>query len=387
MDSLTLVATSTFGLEAVVARELTALGYTEQTVQDGRVVFTADPRAIPRTNLWLRSADRVLIQMASFEATDFDVLFETTKALPWEQWLSVDSKFPVTGKSVRSKLQNTPTCQKIVKKAIAERLKSVYNRHWFEETGQEYKIDISLAKDRATLSIDTSGPGLHKRGYRDKGGPAPLKETLAAALIQLTFWKPGRPFVDPFCGTGTLPIEAAMIGCNLAPGLNRSFDSETWPQIPRGLWQEARAEARDLRRSSIPLSAVGSDIDPKMVKAATHNARMAGVGANVQFFHRDFADVELQLDYGCIVCNPPYGERLSDKPTVDELYREMGRRLGPLETWSKYVLTPQSNFERLFGRPADRRRKLYNGRIECTYYQYHGRRPPGEADPTDAAEL
>lgn len=383
MSSLTLIATSTFGLESVVARELSALGYDEQQTFDGKVAFEADLRDIPRTNLWLRSADRVLVQMARFEAKDFDTLFETTKALPWEQWLAVDAKFPVTGKSVRSQLQSTPACQKAVKKAIVERLKKVYVRHWFEETGPQYQVDVHLLGDVATISIDTTGPGLHKRGYREKQGPAPLKETLAAGLIQLSFWEPGRPFVDPFCGTGTLPIEAALIGCNIAPGLNRSFDSEDWPQLPRGLWQEARAEARDLRKASMSLPAVGSDIDGRMVSAATRNARAAGVAANVQFFKRDFADVELQRDYGCIVCNPPYGGRLGELAEVDELYREMGRRLGPLDTWSKYILTPNSQFEKLYGRPADRRRKLYNGRIECTYYQYHGRRPPVE-DETEA---
>lgn len=384
MDNLTLIATTVFGMEAVVARELEAMGYRGLFVQDGKVIFTGGVADIARTNLWLRSADRVLVRMGFFEAKDFDALFEQTKALPWEDFLSIDSRFPVSGNSVRSQLHSTPHCQSVVKKAIVERLKKSYQRHWFEETGTQYQIDVTITNDQATLSIDTSGPGLHKRGYRDKQGPAPIKETLAAGLLQLSYWNAGRPFLDPFCGSGTIPIEAAMIGCNIAPGLNRSFDAEDWVQIPRKIWKEARTEALDSRKKSMGFPAVGSDRDWKMVAMSEHHAKQAGVAANVQFHKRDFEDIEIEQEYGCIVTNPPYGERLGEMAEVEELYREMGRRLSGMETWSIYVFTAHKYFERLFGRPADRRRKLYNGTIECHYYQYYGKRPP-KSDESEGA--
>lgn len=380
MDTLTLIATSTFGLESVVARELEQLGYENPRVEDGKVRFQGTVRDIARCNLWLRSSDRVVIEMDCFEATDFDVLFERTKDIPWEEWIAVDAKFPVTGKSVHSKLSATPSCQKTVKKAIVERLRKTYNRHWFEETGAEYKVDIHLFKDTASITLDTSGPGLHKRGYRDLQGLAPIKETLAAGMLLLSFWKPGRPFMDPFCGTGTIPIEAAMIGLNMAPGINRSFVCEDWPQIPRGLWKDVRAEASDLRRSTLSVPIVGSDIDRKTCKKAERHVRLAGVSGSVQILHRAFEDIEIERDYGVIVTNPPYAERIGTAPEVDELYREMGRTLAHLKTWSIYVLTSNQEFEKLYGEEADRRRKLYNGRIPCTYFQYVGEKPPEEGE-------
>lgn len=378
MNTLNLIATSTFGLEAVVARELEQLGYQNPRVEDGKVRFQGTVRDIARCNLWLRSADRVVIEMACFEAPDFDALFDQTKEIPWEEWISIDAKFPVTGKSVHSKLTATPSCQKTVKKAIVERLRKTHNRHWFEETGAEYKVDLHLYKDVACITLDTSGPGLHKRGYRDLQGIAPIKETLAAGMLLLSFWKPGRPFIDPFCGTGTIPIEAAMIGLNMAPGINRSFVSEDWPQIPRGLWKDVHAEANDLRKRTLSVPVIGCDIDRKTCKKAEHHLREAGVSGSIQIFHRAFEDIEIERDYGVMVTNPPYAERMGTAQEVDELYREMGRTLAHLKTWSIYVLTSNQEFEKLYGKEADRRRKLYNGRIACTYYQYVGERPPGE---------
>ena len=292
MNILNLIATSTFGLEAVVARELEQLGYENPRVEDGKVRFQGTVRDIARCNLWLRSSDRVVIEMDCFEAADFDTLFDRTKELPWEEWISVDAKFPVTGKSVHSQLSATPSVQKTVKKAIVERLRKTHNRHWFEETGAEYKVDIHLFKDTASITLDTSGPGLHKRGYRDLQGIAPIKETLAAGMLLLSFWKPGRPFIDPFCGTGTIPIEAAMIGLNMAPGINRSFVSEDWPQIPRGLWKDVRAEANDLRQRSLPVPLIGCDIDRKVCRKAEHHIRQA-------FYDSSFAFPPAQLE-GCV---------------------------------------------------------------------------------------
>jgi putative N6-adenine-specific DNA methylase len=383
MNTLTLIATSTFGLESVVARELEQLGYQNPRVEDGKVRFEGTVRDIARCNLWLRSSDRVVIEMDCFEVTDFDELFERTKAIPWEEWIAVDAKFPVTGKSVHSQLSATPSCQKTVKKAIVERLRKTHNRHWFEETGAEYKVDIHLFKDTASITLDTSGPGLHKRGYRDLQGLAPIKETLAAGMLLLSFWKPGRPFIDPFCGTGTIPIEAAMIGLNMAPGINRSFVCEDWPQIPRGLWKDVRAEANDLRQRALSLPVIGCDIDRKVCRKAERHVRQAGVAGSVQIIHRAFEDIEIERDYGVIVTNPPYAERIGTAPEVDELYREMGRTLAHLKTWSIYVLTSNQEFEKLYGKEADRRRKLYNGRIPCTYFQYIGEKPPEEGDDVE----
>lgn len=387
MDTLTLIATTTFGLEAVAARELQALGYDDVRVEDGKVRFTGTQRDIARTNLWLRSADRVVVELACFETTDFDDLFERVKSLPWEEWIAVDAKFPVTGKSVHSQLHHTPTCQKTVKKGIVERLRKFHNRHWFEETGAEYKVNIHMYQDTASITLDTSGPGLHKRGYRDFQGIAPIKETLAAGMLLLSFWKPGRPFIDPFCGSGTIPIEAAMIGTNTAPGLNRSFVSEDWTQLPREVWKDVRDEAKDLQNRKLSIPILGCDIDKRSVKQAKRNVFQAGMTDLVQIVHRPFEDIELERDYGVIVTNPPYAERIGTNAEVDELYREMGRTLGHLKTWSIYVITTNQDFEKLYGKEATRRRKLYNGRLQCTYYQYVGDRPPGEMLDDEPAPL
>ena len=370
-----LIATAGFGLEAVVARELKDLGYERQTVADGRITFSADLEAVCRTNLWLRTADRVLLKVGSFEARDFGALFDQTAALDWARWIPVDGQFPVRGKSVRSQLHSVRDCQAIVKKAIVEKLKQTHRAAWFAERGALFAVEVSLLKDCVTLCIDTTGPGLHKRGYRTLVGPAPIKETLAAALVQLSYWNRGRPFLDPFCGTGTIPIEAALLGRNMAPGLGRAFAAEDWPAIPRKLWNEARTAARDAIRRAEKLSIVGSDIDETSLSMARRHARQAGVEGDTRFECRRFNEITSENQYGCLICNPPYGERSGDVADAEELARQAATVFRRFDTWSIYVLSALANFERLCDRHADRRRKLYNGRIACTYYQFHGPRP------------
>ncbi|WP_409176152.1 class I SAM-dependent RNA methyltransferase [Brevibacillus fortis] len=376
MQKVELIATATFGLESVVAEEVKALGYGPVQVENGKVTFTADISAIPRTNLWLRTADRVRLKIGEFKATTFDELFEQTKALPWADWITEDGTFPVEGKSVKSTLFSVPDCQAIVKKAVVESLKKTYNREWFDEQGPLYKIEVALLKDVATLTIDTSGPGLHKRGYRELIGQAPLKETMAAAMIMLSRWKPDRVFMDPFCGSGTLPIEAALIGQNIAPGMNREFVSETWPIIPKTAWREARAETHDLARYDQKLEIIGTDLDDEILKIARHNATEAGVDDLIHFQRMDVRDVRTKRKYGYLICNPPYGERLGEWKQVAKMYGEMGKTFAAMDTWSFYIITSDEQFEEHFGRTASKKRKLYNGNIKVDYYQFFGPRPP-----------
>jgi len=373
---MNLIATSTFGLEAVVARELEALGYSPRIVSSGRIAFDADAPAIFRANTWLRCADRVLIEMGSFEATDFGELFDRTFDLPWERWVAPDAAFPVKGRSVKSQLSSVPACQKICKKAVVERLKKAHGAETLAETGPPCVIEVALLNDLATLTIDTTGPGLNKRGYRAKVGKAPLKETLSAAMVQLSFWKPERPLMDPFCGGGTICIEAALIGRNIAPGVSRTFAAGDWPTIDKSLIRAATEEARDLAQPSEKLEILGTDIDPEQVDLALFHAAEAGVADAVSFMVRPFSRLSSDLDYGCLFCNPPYAERIGEKAGVEAIYRSMPDVLRRLSTWSHYVLTSFPGFESIVGQTADRRRKLYNGRIECTYYQFHGPRPP-----------
>jgi len=379
-----LIATATFGLEAVVARELKDLGY-DVNIKDSKVEFKGDAQAICRTNLWLRSADRVLVKMGEFEALTFDELFEKTKALPWEDILPEDSCFPVLGKSIKSTLFSISDCQAIVKKAIVERLKTKYKKSWFEENGPKYTIEVGLLKDIATLTIDTSGMGLHKRGYRGLTSAAPLKETLAAALVQLSFWNPERPLLDPFCGTGTILIEAALIGLNIAPGLKRKFDSMLWPLVPQKVWTSAVDEAYDSIKNS-DFRLIGHDIDEKVLEIARISAMKAGVDKNIDFHKLPVSQLSSKRKYGCIICNPPYGERMGEIVAAEKLYRVMGEVFSKLDTWSFYVLTSNENFERLFGRKSDRKRKLYNGRIKVDYYQFHGVRPPKRHNNLEMSE-
>lgn len=379
MSGLQLAATAAFGLEAVVARELRNLGFEDLEIENGRVLFAADISGIPKANLWLRSADRVQLILGEFSALSFDELFEKTKALPWEDWITVDGEFPVQGKSVKSKLFSVSDCQAIVKKAIVERLKKKYRVEWFQESGPLFPVQVALLKDKATLTIDTSGAGLHKRGYREEAGEAPIKETLAAALVQLSHWQPQRLLVDPFCGSGTILVEAAMIGDNIAPGLTRRFASEDWPTLEKELWQKARSEASEAIADN-PMLLQGSDIDGRVIALARRNADNAGVGDKIHFQQKPLSEVRSSRKYGCVICNPPYGERLEDAKKVHVLHEEMGKIFLPWDTWSIYVITSDPDFERYYGRRADKKRKLYNGRIKCDYYQFIGPPPPRKED-------
>ncbi|MFD2445807.1 class I SAM-dependent RNA methyltransferase [Bacillus sp. CGMCC 1.16607] len=376
MTKYKLIATAAMGLEALVAKEVRALGY-DCEVDNGKIIFEGDEKAIARCNMWLRTADRIKVVIGEFKATTFDELFEKTKALPWERYLPEDAEFPVTGKSVKSQLFSVSDCQAIVKKAIVERMKKHYKRNtWFEENGALFKIEVALLKDVATITLDTSGKGLHKRGYRTDQGEAPLKETLAAALIMLTNWYPDKPFIDPFCGSGTIPIEAALIGQNIAPGFNRDFVSEGWNWISKQTWNDVRLEAEDLAKYDQPLEIFGSDIDHRMVKIAEENAFEAGLGDLVRFKQMQVRDISTNLQYGVIVGNPPYGERIGEKSAVETMYKEMGKAFTKLDTWSVYILTSNENFEQLYGKPATKKRKLFNGFIRTDLYQYWGPRPP-----------
>lgn len=376
MGKYQIIATAAMGLEALVAKEVRALGY-ECEVENGKVIFEGDEGAIARANLWLRTADRIKIKVGEFKAYTFDELFEKTKALPWEKYIPEDAEFPVIGKSVKSKLFSVSDCQAIVKKAVVESLKQHYKRNgWFEETGALYRIEVALLKDVATITIDASGHGLHKRGYRIDQGEAPLKETLAAALVMLTNWAPDRPFIDPFCGSGTIPIEAAMIGQNIAPGFNREFVSEGWGWIPEKVWDNARIEAEDLANYDQPIDITGTDIDHRMVNIATENAFEAGFGDLISFKQMQVKDITTKKEYGVIVGNPPYGERLGDKKAVEHMYKEMGQAFEKLDTWSVYIMTSNEQFEQFYGKPATKKRKLFNGFIRTDLYQYWGKKPP-----------
>lgn len=387
MNEIEIIATSTFGLEAVVADELRKLGYENLKVENGKVTFTAGLDAVCRCNLWLRTADRVRIKIGEFRAETFDDLFEQTKALPWADWIPVDGNFPVTGKSVKSKLFSVSDCQAIVKKAVVEKMKLKHHVSWFEENGPQFPIEISLLNDLATLTIDSSGPGLHKRGYRKAGSLAPLKETLAAALILLSRWRPDTELIDPFCGSGTIPIEAALIGQNIAPGMNRNFISEQWPVIAREYWRQARKETHDLACFDTPLHIRGTDIDESVLRIARQNEEEAGLEGQIHFQRMPVSELSSSKKYGKIICNPPYGERLGKNQEITSLYREMGRVFAKLDTWSFYILTSHNDFERLFGKIASKKRKLYNGDIKVDYYQFFGPKPPRKLTlTTDGAD-
>jgi putative N6-adenine-specific DNA methylase len=374
MSNYKLVATSAMGLESIVADEVKELGFQTQT-ENGKIFFEGDETAIAKTNMWLRVADRVRIIVGEFKATTFDELFEQTKSLPWEQYLPVDAKFPVAGKSVKSTLYSTPDCQAIVKKAIVERLKSAYNRVGFlDETGPLFKLEVSILKDKVTLTIDSSGAGLHKRGYRVGQGDAPLKETMAAALVKLTRWNPDRPFVDPFCGSGTIAIEAAMIGQQIAPGYNRDFSSEEWPWIDQAIWDRVREEAEDIAKYDQPLDITGFDVDPKMIKIAQQNAVEAGFMDLIKFEQRDVKDLTVEGLNGVLVGNPPYGERLGEIEEAEELARVIGHIMDRYPSWSVYMLSSLENFETMYGKKATKKRKLFNGFIRTDFYQYWGQR-------------
>lgn len=371
-----LIATAPMGLEAIVAREVRELGYDDVKVENGKVLFRADKSAIARANLWLRTADRVLVKMGEFPAKTFDELFEGVKALPWADWIPEDAEFPVEGRSHKSQLSSVPACQGIVKKAVVEKMKQRYSTEWFQEDGPRYVIEVALLSDIATITIDTTGPGLHKRGYRKLVTEAPLKETMAAAMVLLSRWRAERPLIDPFCGSGTIPIEAAMIAWNIAPGLRREFSAEAWPALDAAIWEQAREEAYDLVSDDTPLEIIGSDIDPAAIEVAKAAAKKAGLSGELQFYEAPVAKLWPQSEYGCIITNPPYGERIGTTDEVETAIRQLGTIFDKLPTWSLFALSPSKQFEHYFGRVSDKKRKLFNGRIECQLLQYLGPLPP-----------
>jgi putative N6-adenine-specific DNA methylase len=377
MTQYNLIATTTFGMEGVVKDEVKKLGFSNLDVSKGKVEFKGNEKDICKSNLWLRSAERVQIKVGEFEATDFDELYEKTKDLPWDWFLPENAHFPVSGKSVKSQLHHVPTCQSITKKAIVDSLKERYNTSWFDEDGPTYKIEIAMYKDTATLTIDTSGTGLHKRGYRSLSSTAPLQETIAAGMITLSKWDSDRILIDPFSGSGTIPIEAALMAKNIAPGLNREFDFEKWPLIKNSDIKEVKEEAKSLIKEDVePRLIAGYDIDENMVSMGRYHAKHAGVSDIIHFQQMDFKDFSTNRKYGYIIANPPYGMRLSDEKDIEKLYKIMGEKLLPLDTWSYYILTAYEQFEQVFGKEASKRRKLYNGGIKVDYYQYYGPWPP-----------
>jgi 23S rRNA G2445 N2-methylase RlmL len=381
---LSLIATATFGLEAVVARELQALGYESRALRPGWLSFEGDESAVARANLWLRASDRVLLRLASFPAADFDALFDGARGVAWEHFLPRNARVPVRGRSVRSALASVPACQSIVKKAIVERLKAAYKLERLPEDGPAFPVEVALLKDEAILVLDTTGAGLHKRGYRLESSEAPLKETLAAGLILLSHWSRDRPFLDPFCGTGTLAIEAALIGRNRAPGRDRAFAAEAWPLISPHIWKRAREEARDPEKSALAEPLEASDRDEGVLALARRSASKASVAGDIRFARRSFSEVSSDREYGCLITNPPYGGRIGEEEEVREVYRAMPGVFRRLPTWSFFILTARREFEKIAGQEADRRRKLYNGDVECTYFQFLGPRPGRAEGPKQA---
>lgn len=378
MRTIELIAPCHFGLEAVLKREITDLGYDVSKVEDGRVTFTGDEEAVCRANIFLRTAERILLKTGEFRAATFDELFEGTKQIPWESYIPADGKFWVTkAASVKSKLFSPSDIQSIMKKAMVERLKTQYHKEWFEENGASYPVRVFLLKDVVTVGIDTSGISLHKRGYRQLSSKAPITETLAASLIMLTPWKKDRILVDPFCGSGTFPIEAAMMAANIAPGMNRSFTAEQWTNlIPRKLWYETIDEAADLIDHNVQVDIQGYDIDAEVIKAARKNAEDAQVAHLIHLQQRPVSELRHPKKYGFIITNPPYGERLEEKSALPGLYREFGESFRRLEDWSAYMITSYEDAERYFGRRADKNRKIYNGMLKTYFYQFLGPKPP-----------
>lgn len=375
MEKYQLIATVAAGIEALVGKELRRLGY-DTRVENGRVRYQGDMKDILKTNLWLRTADRVKIVVGEFDARSFEELFDLTTDLPWEDFLPVDAQFPVEGKSHHSQLHNVPSVQAIVKKAIVQRLSRFYHRRTrLPETGALYPLEVAINKDHVLLTLDTTGEGLFKRGYRKNKGGAPLKENMAAALVMLAHWFPDTPFVDPVCGSGTIPIEAALYGHNIAPGINRSFICEQWVNLtPDGLSDEVRDEADAAADYDVELEIHGYDIDQNMIGIADENCRAAGLTHDITFKQLAVKDWHTDEINGVIVANPPYGERLSDHEAVHELYRQMGDLYRPLTTWSKYILTADMEFEKYYGAPATKRRKLYNGALRTDLFQYWGKK-------------
>ncbi|MDK7188033.1 MAG: THUMP domain-containing class I SAM-dependent RNA methyltransferase [Facklamia hominis] len=370
MQTYSLIATAASGIESLVNRELKELGYKTQT-ENGRVRFEGTAIDIARTNLWLRTADRIKIIVGEFKATTFESLFDQTYDLPWEDILPLDANFPVSGKSQKSKLHSVPNCQRIVKKAIAKKIMTYYSRTQpLAETGSHYPIEVSLVKDHVIISLDTSGSSLFKRGYRSEKGGAPLKENMAAALVLLTTWHADRPLYDPTCGSGTILIEAAMMGRKIAPGLQRSFAAEDWTYFHPEVWTIERQKARQQIKTDLQMDILGCDIDGRMIEIAKANANKAGVADTIEFKQMQLSDFVPKKDYGILIANPPYGDRLLDKDQVHHLYQQMGEIYQKMPTWSKYILTSDEAFEDYYGKKATKKRKLYNGALKVDYYQY-----------------
>ena len=378
LDRVELIAPCHFGLESVLKKEILELGYEIVSVEDGRITFAGDVEAIARANVFIRTAERIMLKCGSFKATTFDELFEGTKAIPWENILTRDAKFWVSkATSNKSALFSPSDIQSIVKKAMVERMKQTYHVNWFTEEGASYPVRVFIFKDIVTLAIDTSGISLHKRGYRRLVGKAPISETLAAALIMLTPWHKDRVLVDPFCGSGTFPIEAAMIGANIAPGMDRDFTAAEWVKIGnKKMWYETIDEAHDMIDNDVRMNIQGYDLDGDIVKCAMENARCAGVDKHIHFQQRDVKDLSNPKKYGFVMTNPPYGERLEEKEALPELYRTIGEAYRNLDSWSMFLITSYKDAEKYIGRKADKNRKIYNGMIKSYFYQFMGPKPP-----------
>ena len=370
MEEFKLVCPCLLGVEGLVAEDLRRMDAQNVEPQNGRVLFDGTDEMLARANVCSRYAERVLVQMGSFPARTFDELFEGVRALPWERWIGKDDAFPVKGRSLDSKLASVPDCQKIIKKAVVERLKRRYNISWFQETGSLFQIQFLIMKDRASVMIDTSGSGLHKRGYRANSSEAPIKETLAAAMVHLSHVRRDGVLIDPFCGSGTILIEGAMYALNIAPGLRRSFSAEHWRTLDQKAWAQERKRAGDLIEHDVSFSAIGYDIDENSVALTLDNAKKAGVSSRVRAKKQSIAQFCPEGDFGCVICNPPYGDRLLDIRQAQEIYSEMGKAFERKKGWSYSIISPDDFFEERFGRKADRRRKLYNGMKRCQYYMF-----------------
>lgn len=378
MNTFPVILPCHFGLESVLKREIYDLGYEIEKVEDGRITFTGDPDAVCRANIFLRTAERVLICVGRFKAFTYDELFENVKACPWEEYIPENARFWVTkANTVNSKLFSPSDIQSIVKKAMVERMKQKYNVSWFAEDGDDYPVRVFINKDEVTVCLDTTGESLHKRGYRTQAGRAPISETLAAALIMLTPWKRDRILVDPFCGSGTFAVEAAMLAAGIAPGMNRGFTSEKWTNfINRKLWYDAVSEAREQIRTDVKTDIQGYDIDASVIRTAKDNARRAGVEKLIHFQQRPVSELSHSGKYGFIITNPPYGERLEEKEALPKLYGELGERFARLDSWSAYIITSYEDIEKYIGRKSDKNRKIYNGMIKTFFYQFMGPKPP-----------
>lgn len=373
MSNFEIIIPTLFGMEAFVSREVRRLGYETTSVEDGRVTFSGDYEAICRANMWIRTGERVLVKLGEFKALTFTELFDAVYAIDWANWITPNGAFPVKGYSLKSQLASVPSCQAIIKKAVAKKLSLAYGVEQLPEDGEMYQIQFSVMKDRVTIMLDTSGTPLHKRGYRHNSNTAPLRETIAAAMVTMSFWKFEQPFLDPFCGSGTIPIEAAMFKRNIAPGMNRNFAAQQFPYINSDLWDKALEEAKSSVHN-VPLEIYASDTDKNCVELTKDNAKKAGVDEFINVTNRDARKVFIDKPNGTIITNPPYGERMGDKKECEQLYRAIGENFARFDNWAKYILVPNEDFEKHFGKKADKKRKIYNGMLKCNVYQYFNKK-------------